>query len=94
MADTAKIISEMELAKQEYIYAQDSTMGIRRARERMLNLAWNYYDDLLAALKENADLQEQLDSMEAALLASAKPATTETPQAKAKKPAAERKGGE
>lgn len=76
MADTAKIISEMELAKQEYNYAQDSTMGIRRARERMLNLAWNYYDDLLAALKENADLQEQLDSMEAALLASAKPTTT------------------
>lgn len=86
MADKAKIISEMELAKQEYIYAQDSTMGIRRARERMLNLAWNYYDDLLAALKENADLQEQLASMEAALLAKSKPVAEPT--------TAKRKGGE
>ena len=88
MADSAKIISEMELAKQAYHYAQDSTMGIRQAKERMLNLAWNYYDDLLAALKENADLQEQLASMEAALLASARTATTETV------PAAKRKRGE
>lgn len=73
MADKTKIISEMEMAKQQYQYALDSTMGIRQAKDRMLNLAWNYYDILLAALKENADLQEQLDSMEAALLASAKP---------------------
>ena len=84
MVAKEQMISEMEMAKQQYQYAQDSDMGIRQAKDRMLNLAWNYYDALLAALKENADLQEQLDSMEAALLATSKPS----------EPAKKKKGGE
>ena len=62
-----KIIEEMTNAKAEYIAAQTRRAGIVAAKERMKNIAFNYYDQLIKAAQENISLREEVDSLDAAL---------------------------
>ena len=61
------IIKEMTDAKMEYIAAQNRRAGVSAAKERMKNIAFNYYDQLIKAAQENISLREEVDSLDAAL---------------------------
>lgn len=61
------MIKEMMDAKMEYIAAQTRRAGIVAAKERMKNIAFNYYDQLIKAAQENISLREEVDSLDAAL---------------------------
>lgn len=62
-----KIISEMTLAKDQYALAQSTNIGIPQARERMKNIAFNYFDELLDAAIKSKELGEQVDLLNIAL---------------------------
>lgn len=62
-----KIIEEMTNAKAEYVAAQTRGAGIAGAKERMKNIAFNYYDQLIDAAKENISLREEVESLDEAL---------------------------
>lgn len=61
------MIKEMMDAKMEYIAAQNRRAGVSAAKERMKNIAFNYYDQLIKAAQENISLREEVDSLDAAL---------------------------
>lgn len=42
-------------------------MGVAVAKERMKNIAFNHYDQLIKALMENKSLNEEVDALDAAL---------------------------
>ena len=67
-----KMLSDMKMAKQAYEAAKLSGIGITRAKDRMMNTAFNYYDELMEAveqreklLEENAMLLDSLDKADA-----------------------------
>ena len=65
-----KMLSDMKMAKQAYEAAKLSGIGVSRAKERMMNTAFNYYDDLMEAIAEREKLLEEnamlLDSLDKA----------------------------
>lgn len=62
-----KIISEMKLAKDQYALAKDTNIGIAQARERMKNIAFNYFGELLDAAIKSKELGEKVDLLNLAL---------------------------
>jgi len=62
-----EIIEKMTNAKAEFIAAQNRGSGIAVAKERMKNIAFNYFDQLIDAAKENASLREEVAALDAAL---------------------------
>lgn len=67
-----KMLSDMKMAKQAYEAAKLSGIGVTRAKDRMMNTAFNYYDELMEAveqreklLEENAMLLDSLDKADA-----------------------------
>lgn len=67
MSMTADKISSLSAAKSALISAKASNAGVSVAKERMKNLLFNYYEDLIAAALECANLKEEVASLEAAL---------------------------
>lgn len=61
------MIEEMKLARQEYAVALTNNIGVARAKERMMNMAFNYYDELLQAAEENIALKEENAMLSASL---------------------------
>ncbi len=65
-----KMLSDMKMAKQAYEAAKLSGIGVARAKERMMNTAFNYYDELMEAITEREKLLEEnamlLDSLDKA----------------------------
>lgn len=68
----SSMLSDMKMAKQAYEAAKLSGIGITRAKDRMMNTAFNYYDELMEAveqreklLEENAMLLDSLDKADA-----------------------------
>ena len=64
----SSMLADMKMAKQAYEAAKLSGIGVMRAKERMMNTAFNYFDELMAAaeqrealLEENAMLLDSLD---------------------------------
>ena len=64
----SSMLADMKRAKQAYEAAKLSGIGVMRAKERMMNTAFNYFDELMAAaeqrealLEENAMLLDSLD---------------------------------
>lgn len=64
---TKEMIQNMADAKAAYISAQARGMGVVTAKERMKNIAFNYYEQLLKAAQENISLREEIDALDAAL---------------------------
>lgn len=62
-----KIISEMTLAKDQYALAKSTNIGAAQARERMKNIAFNYFDELLDAAIKSKELGEKVDLLNLAL---------------------------
>ena len=67
---TADKISSLSAAKSALISAKASNAGVSVAKERMKNLLFNYYEDLIATALECANLKEEVESLEAALFES------------------------
>ena len=87
-----KIISEMTLAQSAYNLAKETNIGLAQAKERMKNIAFNYFDELLEAAKNAQTLQDEVNMLNIALedsdkeLAELKKKSAPAP-AQAKKPA-------
>lgn len=64
---TKEMIQNMADANAAYISAQARGMGVAVAKERMKNIAFNYYEQLLKAAQENISLHEEIDALDAAL---------------------------
>lgn len=66
----SSMLSDMKMAKQAYEAAKLSGIGVARAKERMMNTAFNYYDELMEAITEREKLLEEnamlLDSLDKA----------------------------
>lgn len=67
MTDIREIVQNMADAQAAYIAAQARGMGVAVAKERMKNIAFNYYDQLRKAAQENISLREEVDALDAAL---------------------------
>ena len=67
MSDMNKIIADMTMAKNQYELAKNTGIGLAAAKEQMKNVAFNYFDELLAAVKEGATLTEQITALNVAL---------------------------
>ena len=67
MENIDKIISEMKLAKDQYALAKSTNIGTAYARERMKNIAFNYFDDLLDVAIKSKELSEKVDLLNIAL---------------------------
>lgn len=61
------IIEKMTNAQFEYKCALDRGMGVAPAREKLKNVVVNYYDEILAALKEIEGLKEEITALDNAL---------------------------
>ena len=61
------MIEKLRAAEAEYKYAMARGSGIAMAKERMKNLLFNYFDQLLQAAIENEALREEVESLDAAL---------------------------
>lgn len=77
--NASSMLADMKMAKQEYEAAKLSGIGVTRAKERMMNTAFNYFDELMAAaeqrealLEENAMLLDSLDKADAEASAKSK----------------------
>ena len=90
--DIEKMISDMILAKNQYELAKETNIGLAQAKERMKNIAFNYFQQLLECAENNQKLQEQADMLRIALedsdkeLSELKKKSAQAP-ASAKKPA-------
>lgn len=62
-----ELIEAMAAARSEYQSALTRGMGVVVAKERMKNIAFNHYDQLIKALMENKSLNEEVDALDAAL---------------------------
>lgn len=62
-----ELIETMNAARSEYQSALVRGMGVAVAKERMKNIAFNHYDQLLKALAENQSLNEEVDALDSAL---------------------------
>lgn len=67
MSMTADKITSLSAAKSALISAKASNAGVSVAKERMKNLLFNYYDDLIMSALESMNLKEEVESLEAAL---------------------------
>lgn len=65
-----QMLADMKQAKCAYEAAKLSGIGVARAKERMMNTAFNYYDMLVSAVEQREALQEEnamlLDSLDRA----------------------------
>ena len=63
----SSMLADMKMAKQAYEAAKSSGIGVMRAKERMMNMAFNYFDELMAAVEQREALLEEnamlLDSL-------------------------------
>ena len=63
----SSMLADMKMAKQAYEAAKLSGIGVMRAKERMMNTAFNYFDELMAAAEQREALLEEnamlLDSL-------------------------------
>lgn len=64
MSDMFKELSD---AKMAYVSAVGRKSGVNPAKERMMKLLFNYYDDLVALAEENKRLKEENESLNVAL---------------------------
>lgn len=62
-----KMIAEMTLAKDQYELALNMNIGVAAAKERMKNVAFNYFGELLEIVRKSKDLAAQVDVLNAAL---------------------------
>lgn len=62
-----ELIEAMSVARSEYQSALTRGMGVAVAKERMKNIAFNHYDQLIKALIENKSLNEEVDALDIAL---------------------------
>lgn len=62
-----ELIEAMAAARSEYQSALTRGMGVAVAKERMKNIAFNHYDQLIKALMENKSLNEEVDALDVAL---------------------------
>lgn len=67
MADAKDIVQAMATAKAEYSAAIARGSGVAVAKERMKNIAFNYYDQLQNAMLENISLREEVEALDTAL---------------------------
>ena len=67
MGMTPEMISSLSSAKMELISAKARSSGVNIAKERMKNLLFNYYEDLIQAALENVSLKEEVSSLEIGL---------------------------
>ena len=61
------IVQTMSDARAAYLDCVGRGAGIAQAKEAMKNVAFNFYDELLAAVKENASLREEIAALDQAL---------------------------
>lgn len=64
---TKEMLQSMADAQAAYISAQARGMGVALAKERMKNIAFNYYEQLQKAAQENISLREEIDALDEAL---------------------------
>ena len=67
MSMTPEKINSLSSAKLALISAKASNAGVSIAKERMKNLLFNYYEDLISTALECVSLKEEVASLEAAL---------------------------
>lgn len=64
---TTEQIGELSSARMDLVVAKASGTGISIAKERMKNLLFNYYDDLINAAINSIQLSQDVQSLENAL---------------------------
>ena len=90
--DIEKMISDMILAKNQYEMAQETNIGLAQAKERMKNVGFNYFNQLIAVAQQVEALQDEVNTLNVALedsdkeLSELKKKAAQAP-AQAKKPA-------
>ena len=62
------MIEELKMAKQAYDNALLTGIGVSRAKERMMNMAFNHYDELLQAAEECTALREENEMLRQAVV--------------------------
>ena len=60
-------IEEIMKAKAEFVSAMGRRSGIAQAKERLMNLLFNYHEDLIGLAEENKRLQEEVEALDVAL---------------------------
>ena len=90
--DIEKMISDMILAKNQYELAKETNIGLAQAKERMKNVGFNYFSQLIAVAQQVEALQDEVNTLNVALddsdkeLSELKKKSAQAP-AQAKKPA-------
>lgn len=64
---TKEMIVSLSAAKQAQVSAKASQSGVSVAKERMKNILYNYYDELIQAALDNITLREENEALEIAL---------------------------
>lgn len=67
MGMTPEMINSLSSAKMELISAKARSSGVNVAKERMKNLLFNYYEDIIQFVLEAKSLQEEVEALEAGL---------------------------
>ena len=62
-----KIIADMKLARDQYEVAKLTGINISPTKERMQNIAFNYYDDLIDIASKYKEAAEEVEVLNAAL---------------------------
>lgn len=65
--DIEKMISDMILAKNQYELAKETNIGLERAKERMKNVGFNYFSQLIAIAQQVEALQDEVNTLNVAL---------------------------
>ena len=65
--DIEKMISEMILAKNQYELAKETNIGLAQAKERMKNVGFNYFSQLIAVAQQVEALQDEVNTLNVAL---------------------------
>lgn len=60
---TATVMEEFDRAKLRFIQATQRGAGISIEKERMKNLMYNYYDDILETLKEGEKTTAEIENL-------------------------------
>lgn len=63
----SKMFEELAEAKLDYVSALGRKSGVAAAKNRLMNLLFNYYDDLVYLVEDNKRLTEENESLNAAL---------------------------
>lgn len=61
------LIETLSQVNNEYVAAQARGNGLTTARERMKNVLFNHFDEILKALIENKNLAEENEALDRAL---------------------------